>query len=153
MFRDEAGFTLIEVLAALAIMGIVVTLAVDALGWQTKLTKQYQARIETQQALRASMLVVEKEIRQAKSLNLLNQGEISIVRSNNQVVKFYVADKDFNGIKDLYMETDSIPNPVASNIEELAFNDKGLGKWEIHMVARQGGVEQKWVLTIRQRVY
>ncbi len=152
MGKSERGFTLAEVLAALAIMGMVISLAAQTMIWESRINTRGQMQIETHQAVRASMTVIEREIRQAKSVSLLSPGKLHITRSNNQTVYLYVDDKDFNGIRDLYMETDGIPNPVASYVEEVDFLQQAPGKWEVLIVARQGGVENRWQLTVKQRV-
>lgn len=149
--RKEKGFTLIEVLAALLIMGLVVGTAAQTLTWQAKIAAQGNREIETHHASRTAMSFMEREVRQARVVTLHKPGVLKIIRHNNQMVYFYVADKDGNGIKDLYLETDGVPNPVVSFVEEVSFVEKSRGEWEISVTARQDGVENSWTVTVKQR--
>ncbi len=147
----EKGFTLIEVLAALVLMGLVVSIAAQTLTLQTRIFARGNSQIETQQSARAAAGLLDREIRQAKTVALTGPGILKVTRSNNQSVYFYVADKDYNGVKDLYQETDGVPNPVASYVEQVDFADMGAGRWDVVITARQNGVENQWKLTIKRR--
>ena len=151
MSQSEKGFSLIEVLAALVIMGLVISVAAQTLTLQTKTAARGRSRIETQQAARTAATLLDREIRQAKTLSLAGPGVLKVTRSNNQTVFFYVADKDYNGVKDLYQETDGIANPAASYVEQLDFVDMGSGRWDVMITARQNGVENQWKLAVKQR--
>ena len=151
MGQSAKGFTLIEVLAALVIMGLVISTAAQTLTLQTKIAARGSSQIETQQAARAAATLLDREIRQAKTVVLAGPGVLKVTRSNNQAVYFYVADKDYNGVKDLYQETDGIPNPVSSYVEQVDFADMGSGRWGVTITARQNGVENQWKLEIKQR--
>ena len=150
--KEESGFTLVEVLSALVIMCLVVSVALQLLAWQAIVTSRAQANIETDQGLRIASMVIEKEIRLAKSTSLASEGNLLVVRTNNQRVKLYVADKDYNGILDLYQETDGVPTPVASCVEKVDYVEAGPGRWDVSMIARQKGVENRCMFTVNQRV-
>jgi len=147
----EKGFSLIEVLAGLAIMGLILGTAAQTLTWQSRIAVKGKLQIETSQAARTALSLIEKEVRQARSISSPRPGTLSITRTNNQIVGFYVDDKDFNGVKDLYQETDGVPTPAVSFIEEVSYLELNPGQWEITVLAREGGVENQCSLTVKRR--
>lgn len=147
----ERGFTLIEMLSALVIMGIVFSMAVQVMSTQSRVYAGDVRRVETEQAARTAMNFIEREIRQAKAVTSLQPGVLLITRNNNDQIKFFVADKDYNGIKDLYLQKNGTSNPVVSYIEDVSFHEQQRGTWQVVVSARQGEVVDKWQLIIRQR--
>ncbi len=151
MSERDAGFTLVEVLAALVIMGLAVTLAANILNWQVRLAKHQGEEIETQQAVKTAMLYLEREIRCAQSVSLPAGGVLKIVRNNGQNLLFYVDDKDNNAIKDLYREIDGVATPLVSRVVEVRFVEQLPGTWEISLLAQQGGEEYRCQFVARKR--
>jgi prepilin-type N-terminal cleavage/methylation domain-containing protein len=149
--NKQAGFTLVEVLAALVIMGMALSLAGNTLIWQLKLSKKGSEKIETQQALKTAMLYIEREIRTAKSVSLQSQGSIKIIRNTGQTLMFYVDDKDNNGMQDIYQQIDGTPTPLVSYVIEVRFAEQSPGCWEIFLKAKQGEGESQCSFVVKKR--
>ncbi|HEX3014936.1 MAG TPA: prepilin-type N-terminal cleavage/methylation domain-containing protein [Desulfobacteria bacterium] len=151
MTGKQKGFTLVEVLAAMTIMLIVVGSAVQMLGWQTRLMTQTRRQVDTLQSVRAAGTLIEREIRAAKSVSAPNPGTLQIVQNDDEIVYFYVADKDYNGVKDVYRETKNVPAPIASFIDNVNFSQVSAGEWEVTIFANENGVENTWQMIVAKR--
>ena len=64
---------------------------------------------------------------------------------------YYLADKDNNGIFDLYCEHLGRINPVASNLIQMECRKKPEGLWEINLVAGEGDITLCWEKVLRQK--
>ncbi|MDA8441201.1 MAG: type II secretion system protein [Peptococcaceae bacterium] len=152
MVRREGGFSLVEVLAAIAIFGLVLNLAAQTMLWHERTAVREYQQLETQQALRVAAMLLEREVRLAKAVAIDTSGVLTVTTPNNKQVKYYVADKDYNGIKDLYAETNGIPSPVASYIDTAQFIALRQNVWQINLKATDGEVSDAWKLIVQTRV-
>lgn len=150
---NEAGFSLAEVLAALAIIGIILSFALPLFTDQWRITREIKDRMEAHFAVLNAGRTVSDAIRQAQTVEWDNSGVLRILPVNETIRKdyYYIADKDYDGIKDLYIEHYGVPNPISSRI--IAWNcAKGeAGLWTITLQAQVGRQTVKWTGTIRQR--
>jgi prepilin-type N-terminal cleavage/methylation domain-containing protein len=71
MVRNERGWTLVELMIVTAIVGTVAMLAPQAMTQATKFFVLSRARLELQREARATMYVITRELRQAKSNSLV----------------------------------------------------------------------------------
>lgn len=150
---NEAGFTLAEVLAALVIIGIILSFALPLFTDQWRITREVKDRMEAHYAVLNAGRTVSDAIRQAEKVEWDNSGVLRIFPLNQgtRADYYYIADKDWDGIKDLYIEHFGVPNPISSRI--IAWNcTKGeAGLWTITLHAQAGQQTVTWTGAIRQR--
>lgn len=153
--EPEKGITLLEVLIALVIVGIIVSLILRLFVDQLRFSSEFRTRMELQYSITRAVQVLTDEIKKAREIEWSESGKLKLTLcSENGFYDdfFYIADKDFDGRPDLYREHFSVPNPVATGIKELSCREVKNGLWEITL--RAGGKNQEitWNTLIRQRV-
>lgn len=117
-FYLKKSFTLIEVLIAAAILGTVIIAISQVLIGGQKMWTQDLALVELQQNLRIAVQRMSKEIREASSVDILDEGE-KIRFSGTE----YYLDKNNYQIK----KDDGSVSVVAKNINDLQFSlDEGV---------------------------
>lgn len=150
----KSGFTLLEVLLALVIGGIFLSLALRLMTEQWRGSLEIKRRLELQYSVLTAGRVVVDAVRSAKSVEL-NKGTIKIgAWDDNGVVytdQYYIADKDYDGIKDLYCEHQNVPNPVASRITSFSCEEAEPGLWQIKLEATWGEQKTSWETTVHRR--
>ncbi|WP_434511825.1 type II secretion system protein [Desulfitobacterium sp. AusDCA] len=151
---NEAGYTLAEVLTALVIIGIILSFALPLYTDQWRIAREVTDRMEAHFAVLNAGRTVSDAIRQAKTVEWDNSGTLRILPVNQGIRQdyYYIADKDYDGIKDLYIEHYGVPNPISSRI--IAWNcAKGeAGLWTITLRAQVGRQTVNWTGMIRQRI-
>ncbi|MDR3289319.1 MAG: type II secretion system GspH family protein [Peptococcaceae bacterium] len=153
MKRDK-GFTLLEVLAALMISGILFSVAARILVQQWRQAGGLKDRLEINYSMCVAEKAVEDAIRSARSVQWAgNRLEIVPWKGANPGTDaYYLADKDGDGVKDIYCEHSGVPNPLASYLTEFSCMEVKSGFWRISLRADKGGQTAQWENLMRQRV-
>ncbi len=75
--QNKHGFTLVEVMVAIAVSGILLGGAMGVYSWQKKTSSTQSHVVEMQQALRAASSLINRDLREAKYSPRTNSGEIT----------------------------------------------------------------------------
>ncbi|MCM1566945.1 MAG: prepilin-type N-terminal cleavage/methylation domain-containing protein [Dehalobacter sp. 4CP] len=151
--QNDKGFTLLEVLVSLVITGIVAAMVFQLYISQYRMAKGLMAdadlsfaAVRAGQVLTAAISTAESVVWTGKVLriNYLENGKA-------MTDSYYLADKDFNGVPDLYREHLGVPTPVASRIYEFYCTGVKDGLWQISLVAEQAENAVTWQRTVRVR--
>ena len=70
--RPAAGLSLVELLAALAMAGLLLAAGIQWLQWSSRAQRELQAALEVQEQTRAALDLLESEVRQAGAYGLLS---------------------------------------------------------------------------------
>lgn len=158
--RDKGkGFTLLEVMLALVIFGIILTVALQLTIGEWRGAKSLKGRLEVQYSVLTAGKTVSDAIRSAQSVQWAAPAVLKVLpwpdEGTTEVTTdlYYVDDKDRDGVKDLYCEHRKVPNPVASRITFWQATEVEPGLWEIMIKAGSGEQEAVWRGMIRQRTY
>lgn len=151
---DGMGLTLLEVLLSLVITGVIAAVVLTFSSAHYRLASQVKAKSELDYALfRAGQVLTaavssgEKVKWTGKVLSVTSRQEGKIV-----VDTYYLADKDLDGIPDLYRERLGVPNPIASRLTAFTCTELKRGLWKISLRAGEKGTGVDWERIVRQRV-
>ena len=154
--RRIQGFTLLEVLLALLISSILLSLCLRLLTDQWRGAQEIKDRLEIQYALLTSGETVSNAIRSAQTIQWTNPGVLKILpwpdTGYYTYDLYYIADKEHDGIPDLYCEHQNVPNPVASRITALICTEVEPGLWQVTVQASLNRQQATWQSLIRQRI-
>lgn len=155
MKKSTAGMTLLEVLFALLISGIFLSTALYFLVGQWRAAKDLKDRLEVQYALVSAGKTVSDAIRTAQGIRWVEPGILKVSPPETVFTpdRYYLDDKDFDGIIDLYCEHLNVPNPVASRITAWECKEVEPGLWQVRLQASQGSQQVEWEGLIRQRTF
>ncbi|WP_242966807.1 prepilin-type N-terminal cleavage/methylation domain-containing protein [Desulfosporosinus sp. FKA] len=158
--KKEDGFTLLEVLSGLLIAGIILITALNLLEGMWKGSRTLKGQLEAQYALMTAGRTVSDEIRRAKTVQWDEDAcELKVLppieeENPSQIAdSYFVADLDYDGIKDLYWKHMGVPQPIASFMTGWESVEVEPGLWEIILkvtVDKQSVTSRQ---VIRQRVY
>lgn len=152
----ERGFSLLEVLLCLVVSGVMAGLILKLYAEQYRLSSEVLVRAELRYSLLKAGQVLTKAVREGDSVEWVNDSVLVVRhRQSGQPVTdyFYLADKDFDGIIDLYRERLGVPNPVAGRLSAMSCCQVGNGLWEIRLSAVQGNTVVLWEKKVRQRLW
>lgn len=120
MGRSIKGFTLIELMIAMAVAGIVMAGIYAAYEMQVRSQITNQALVDMQQEMRAAMLIMERDLRMAGYDPTQNAGaEITEIRANSVAVTMDVAGGNTDGI-------DNDNDGIVDEADEADFPDGDL---------------------------
>ena len=152
---ENKGFTLLEVLFALLISCSLLVLSLRLLTDQWRAAKEIKDRQEIQYALLTAGETVSTAIRSAQTIQFTTPGVLQILpwpdAGDFTTDLYYIADKDYDGIPDLYCEHLGVPNPVASRITALQCTEVEPGLWQVTFQARMNQQQATWQGLIRRR--
>lgn len=151
----DCGFALTEVLVTLVVTGIILAFSLRLFTDQWRVTREVKDRMEAHfTVLNAGRTVIDN-IREAQTVEWDNKGVLHILSWNQGATQdsFYIADKDNDGIKDLYFEHMRVPNPVASQMMSWNCTKGEGGMWTVTLQAQVGRQTVNWTGTSRQRTY
>lgn len=149
------GFTLVEVLVSLTVIGIILAFSLRLFADQWRITQEVKDRMEAHFAVLNAGRTVLDDIRGAKTVVWDNKGTLNILpwgKGASQEI-YYIADKDSDGIKDLYLEHKGVPNPVASRMISWNCTKGEAGLWTVTLQAQVGRQTVNWEGVSRQRTY
>lgn len=153
----DCGFTLVEVLVSLTVIGIVLAFSLRLFADQWRITQEVKDRMEAHFAVLNAGRTVLDGIRGAQTVvwDTKNRGTLYILSWGQGASqdKYYLADKDSDGIKDLYLEHKGVPNPVASHMISWNCTKGEAGLWTVTLQAQVGRQTVNWEGVSRQRTY
>ena len=128
-FSDQRGFTLAELLVAVAIIGLVMAsvFVIQRQGQQAYLLAS--ARVETQQNARVALDLITRELRSARSITAIaGAGDLTFVDEYGQTVEYALAGPTLNHI------VAGTPTPLIGGVDSLTMTyfsvyDVGLGTY------------------------
>jgi len=127
--KIEKGFTLIEVMISIAILGIVAALAYQMLSGGQNMWSQDLALVELQQKARQSLQRMSKEIREGTSVEITEEGQrISFIDPDGSNISYYylaaelIEDSQSQGGRIKRSSDASSDIVIADNIESLLLN-------------------------------
>jgi len=152
---NDQGLTLLEVLLSLIMASVIVAMVLNLYLPQYRLLKETMIKAEVQFSLLRAGQVLTAAISTAHTVNWnANTLEITSVREGTATKDyFYLADKDHNGIVDLYREHLGVPNPIVSGLQEIKAvqNEKGL--WTVTVIAGSSSEAHILQKKVRQRIW
>jgi len=155
MKKADCGLTLLEVILALAITGVFLTVTMRLLVEQRSDSAQLKDLLDAQYALTTSQRIVTEAIRSAQVVEWKDDGlEVREWYSTN-ISRYFVDDRNRDGIYDLYIWYDiSQPggvNPLVSGVVAWKCTDHGNGLWEIYLEVQVGNVRRNLTTFIIKR--
>ncbi|NLI91855.1 MAG: type II secretion system protein [Peptococcaceae bacterium] len=152
--KKDCGMTLLEVLLSLVITGIIVSIILPLYTNQYRLSKEIACKAETDFTLLRAGQVLTSAVQEG--IHVEWKGEklfVTFQQSGKTIVdSFYLADKDRDGILDLYREHLGVPNPVVSGLKGFNCSVISDKLWRISLLAVQEGKEVSWERKVRQRI-
>ena len=152
--QQAGGFTLLEVLLAALIAGIFLAVALRLLTEQWKWAERSKQFSELQYSVVTAGRTLVNAVRSARSVRSSAPAVLEVLpwpeSGSSAWDSYYVADKDFDGIKDLYWEHLNVPNPLTSRITGLTCVEIQPGLWQITLQATWGDQAINWSATVRQ---
>jgi hypothetical protein len=152
--RPEDGMTLLEVLLSLVMTGIIIGMVLTLYMNHYRLIKELMIESEMDYSLFRGGQVLAATVSAGQEVEWKDEILcVTRIQDEKPVVDlFYLADKDNNGVQDLYREHLSVPNPIASGLTDLKCVEIDKGLWEIRLEARLGDIKINWKRSVRQRL-
>lgn len=115
--RSQRGFTLIETVVSLLILGLLTTAILGLYQYSVVTWREEERTIEVQDNLRTGLDRMTRELREAKGLHAESNGEIlKFYNSSGEVITYFLEGTN------LYRKKGSdVKQPVAGHITELDF--------------------------------
>lgn len=154
---NELGLTLLEVLLSLVITGVLVSLVLNLYISQYRQIQVSKGHTETDYALLRAGQVLVTAIKSGNPVQWDPRKQRLTVSYEFQglLVKdsYYLADKDYDGVLDLYREHLSAVNPVVSGLRRFEVIQSAPGLWTIHLEAGEGQQVVRWSRKVRQMIW
>ena len=157
----QKGFTLLEVLLALILIGILLAMGLGTTLQLQNESETLQNRLELQYSLFNGGQTLVKAMSSAQQIEWQSGTQTlkilpwptdsSIILQEKDKDLFYIADKDRNGVTDLYREHLKAPNPIASRITRLECEEVSPGLWRLKLTAQWGRETLTWETLVYQR--
>lgn len=151
--RDR-GFTLVEVLFALLITGILLGAALKFFYGEWQISQTLKDKMEAHYAVVTAGRWVSDAIREAESVQWTNRGKWTLAitpSGENYSDQYYLDDKDYDGVKDLYRYHKGAHNPLVSGIVDWNCTQGVSGLWTITFQGQIGKQKVYWQSRIRAR--
>ena len=151
--RDR-GFTLIEVLLALLITGMILAVALRFFYGQWSTTQVLKDKMEAHYAVVVAGRLLSDAIREAEAVEWAQRGKwtLTVTPSGESYTdQYYIDDKDYDGVKDLYRQHLGVPNPVVSGIVDWNCTQGDAGLWTITLYGKVGEQTVLWQSKSRAR--
>jgi prepilin-type N-terminal cleavage/methylation domain-containing protein len=144
--KVNKGFTLVEVLLALVITGILLSVSTRFFLDQWGAYQAIKDKMEAHYAAATAGRMVCDAIREAEKVEWnynLGKWVLTVTPSGETYSdQYYLDDKDYDGIKDLYRYHKGAHNPVVSGIADWNCSQGESGTWTISL---QGQIGQQTV--------
>lgn len=153
-FNDDRGFTLVEVLFALFITVILLAVASRFFLGEWNTSQVIKDKMEAHYAVTNAGRLVSDAIREAKSVQWENRGKwtLTVTPSGETYSdQYYLDDKDYDGVKDLYRYHKGAHNPVVSGIVDWNCSQGETGLWTINFQGQIGKQTVYWQGKMRVR--
>ena len=111
------GYTLLELLAVLAITGMVIAALGGLLLNGFRACRRVEARSEIQEAARVGLEMIARDIRSCQSLREVREDRLSLADAVGSRSDYYVSSRT------LYRSIRGVANPVANQVQELTFRE------------------------------
>ncbi|UWG95733.1 type II secretion system GspH family protein [Dehalobacter sp. DCM] len=151
--KNESGLTLLEVLVSLVMAGIIAAVILKLFISQYRTAKDILFRSDMTFSLIRAGQIMAAAVASADSI-LWTGGKLIITDTEAGMKvtdSYYIADKDNNGVPDLYREHGNVPTPVASGVTQLDCRMSRNHLWEISITAGVGESAQCWQRKVRQK--
>lgn len=146
-FSDDRGFTLVEVLFALFISALLLTVVLRFFHGEWNTSQVIKDKMEAHYAVTNAGRLVSDAIREAKSVQWANRGKwtLTVTPSGETYSdQYYLDDKDYDGVKDLYRYHKGAHNPVVSGIVDWNCSQGESGLWTITFQGKIGQQTVSW---------
>jgi len=150
---SDSGFTLTEVILALLITGILLSVSIRFFTEQWRSGQALKERMEAHYAVMNAGRTVLDAIREAESVQWNSAGILTVSPGGQATYsdQYYIADKDYDGVKDLYRFHKGAHNPVVSGIIDWTCSKGESGLWTVTLKGKIGNQALEWQGFIRQR--
>lgn len=152
--KSEIGITLLEVMLSLVITGIIVSIVLTIYISQYRLnldvaegSERDYSLLRAGQVIGTAIMTSEKVVWTGKELYVTYHQEGKVIKDS-----YYLADKDHDGINDLYREHLAVPNPVVSGLTVFNCLEVNKGLWLISISAVNHENKSTWERKVRQRI-
>ncbi len=115
--RGTRGYTLLELLAALAITGMVVAALGGLLLNGFRACQRVEARSEVQEAARVGLEMIARDIRSCQSLREITEDRVIMNGADGSRLEYFVSSQT------LYRSIRGVSNPVANQVQDLSFRE------------------------------
>lgn len=151
--QKDIGLTLLEVLISLIITSIIVGTALLFFTSHYRLIQGIRIDCDLGYSLLRSGQVLSSVISSANEVTWTGKNLGVSYEYEGQLITdtYYLADKDYNGILDLYREHMNVPNPIAAGLTGFTCTELSKGVWQVKLRAADKGKEVCWERIIRQR--
>lgn len=152
--EKDQGFTLIEVLFALLITGILLGVSLKFFAGQWVMSQVIKDKMEAHYAVASAGREVSDAIRQAENVQWANRGKWTLLitpSGESYVDQYYIDDKDYDGVKDLYRFHKGAHNPLVSGIVDWNCSEGESGLWTITLKGQINKQTVHWQGRIRPR--
>ncbi|NLP43688.1 MAG: prepilin-type N-terminal cleavage/methylation domain-containing protein [Peptococcaceae bacterium] len=152
--KNASGMTLLEVLISLVIIGVIVSVIFTFYLSHYRLNQSIISEMELDYSLVRAGQVLAAAVRSAEDIYWDGKNlEVTYCYKGELITdSFYLADKDKNGIQDLYREHLAVPNPVASGLTFFEAKEIKRGLWQLSLGAEDSKKDLKWTRKVRQIV-
>jgi prepilin-type N-terminal cleavage/methylation domain-containing protein len=151
--ESNSGFTLIEVMLALLITGILLSVSLRFFVEQWRTSQALKDRIEAHYAVISAGRMVLDAIREAESVQWDSSGILTIFPGEQatELKKYYVAEKTNDGGYNFYQIQNGAHLPVVKGIVSWNCSREDSGLWTITLTGKIGNQIVKWQGSIHQR--
>lgn len=152
--KTDRGLTLLEVLISFVLIASIAGLVLNFYVSQYRFTREVMVQAEWDYALLRAGQVVSSAVRVSEEVNWSGKQLRVTYRLDGKIYNdvYYLADKDHDGIQDLYREHLSVPNPVVSRLTSFNCIEIRKGLWKITLSSGEGEREVLWERTVHQKV-
>lgn len=136
MLRDKRGFTIIEIVVVLAIIGIVMLMATNLIGFSLKSYTNENVQWEIQQDARHAIQYITRDIRSADTIVVNNDTSFTSgtvvppVLVINSSIRYYQKKKSDGSVDEkLYRFVNGNEGYVIKNLNSISFSDNVIGDY------------------------
>lgn len=149
--KGNSGFTLIEIIVVMAIIGIVMLMATNLIGFSLKSYTIDNTQLEIQQDARHAVQVISNDVRSASSIELTNTPPFTVGNAEKPILVIdgtigYYKKKTGNT---LYRYSNGTENPVIQNLKSISFPDYSNDILVLEIVTQKPGMDNVFDITTK----